>query len=82
MQALVERYRPERRLGRLKEFTHYFAANYAFGHTLAVAVQTSSSVEQAWQRALDFFSRHDREDMEDAAEILEAVGELLGTRKT
>ncbi len=82
VKALVERYRPERRLGRLKEFTHYFAANYAFGHTLAVAVQTSSSVEQAWQRALDFFSRHDREDMEDAAEILEAVGALLGSRKT
>ena len=82
VRALVERFRPERRLGRLKEFTHYFATNYAFGHTLAVAVQTSSSVEQAWQRAMDFFGRHDRDDMEDAVDSLAAVGELLRSRKT
>ena len=36
--ALVQRFRPERRLGRLKEFTHYFAKNYFFGHHLAARV--------------------------------------------
>ncbi|KAF0189012.1 MAG: tRNA-dihydrouridine [Desulfobulbaceae bacterium] len=52
---LLERFRPERRLGRLKQFTHYYCQNYTFGHHLAIAVQTSISVEQAVQRALDFF---------------------------
>ncbi|MDH5298703.1 MAG: tRNA-dihydrouridine synthase family protein, partial [Desulfobulbaceae bacterium] len=31
---LAERFAPERRLGRFKEFTHYYAKNYAFGHHL------------------------------------------------
>ncbi len=48
-------FRSERRLGRLKEFTHYFSLNYPFGHHLAMAVQKSNSVEQAWQRAEEFF---------------------------
>jgi tRNA-dihydrouridine synthase len=77
VRALVERFRPERRLGRLKEFTHYFAANYAFGHNLAVAVQTSGSLEQAWQRAMEFLGRHDPEGMHGAAATLAAVEELL-----
>ncbi|MHB1351130.1 MAG: tRNA dihydrouridine synthase [Desulfobulbaceae bacterium] len=56
--ALEERFSPERRLGRLKEFTHYFARNYTFGHHLATAVQSSGSVEEACNRALAFFARH------------------------
>lgn len=56
--ALTARFRPERRLGRLKEFTHYFACNYPFGHHLAMAVQASGSMEEAWGRALVFFARH------------------------
>jgi tRNA-dihydrouridine synthase B len=52
---LLERFRPERRLGRLKQFTHYYGQNFTFGHHLAIAVQTSISVEQAVQRALHFF---------------------------
>jgi len=55
VQALTERFRPERRLGRLKEFTHYFARNYAFGHQLASGVQASRDISEAWSRALDFF---------------------------
>jgi nifR3 family TIM-barrel protein len=55
--ALAARFRPERRLGRLKEFTHYFASNYPFGHHLAMAVQASGSMEEAWERALAFFAR-------------------------
>ncbi len=55
---LLERFRPERRLGRLKQFTHYYGQNFTFGHHLAIAVQTSRSVEQASERAHQFFSRN------------------------
>jgi tRNA-dihydrouridine synthase B len=48
-------FRPEYRLGRLKEFTHYFARNYRFGHHLASRVQSSASVEEARERAGTFF---------------------------
>ena len=75
--ALVDRFVPERRLGRLKEFTHYFATNYAFGHNLAVKVQTASSVKQAWQRAMEFFQRSDREALEEAGGRLAEVEDVL-----
>jgi len=55
---LLERFRPERRLGRLKQFTHYYGQNFTFGHHLAIAVQTSASVEQAVERARHFFHRN------------------------
>lgn len=56
---LAESFAPERRLGRLKEFTHYFALNYAFGHNLASAVQGSGSVGEALDRAEAFFERNE-----------------------
>lgn len=56
---LEESFAPERRLGRLKEFSHYFAGNYAFGHSLATAVQSSATVAEARQRAEEFFRRND-----------------------
>ena len=52
---LVGSFRPEYRLGRLKEFTHYFARNYPFGHHLASRVQSSETVEEARERAAVFF---------------------------
>lgn len=55
---LVESFRPERRLGRLKEFTHYFAKNYIFGHQLASAVQSSQSMDQAYERATGFLAKN------------------------
>ncbi len=55
IELLEESFAPERRLGRLKEFTHYFSKNYQFGHHLASAVQSSASVKEARQRALLFF---------------------------
>ncbi len=73
----LARFRPERRLGRLKEFTHYFALNYAFGHHLAMAVQKSPTVFTAWQRALDFFCRSDMEKLQDV-NIEEVEIALLG----
>jgi len=69
------RFRPERRLGRLKEFTHYFALNYAFGHHLAMAVQKSTNSAQAWQQAVDFMSKSDPDGL---AEVdLEGIGKSL-----
>lgn len=60
--ALVKRFREERRLGRLKEFTHYFARNYTFGHHLASGVQSSSTIQEAVERAQTFFARNDESD--------------------
>ena len=57
LDLLNEHFRPERRLGRLKQFTTYFARNYAFGHHLAMKVQASNSVEEAWERANRFFTK-------------------------
>jgi tRNA-dihydrouridine synthase len=54
---LEERFAPERRLGRLKQFTSYFAAPFSFGHHLAASVQTSNTIDQAKLRAADFFAR-------------------------
>jgi hypothetical protein len=53
--SLIELYRPEYRLGRLKEFTHYFARNYKFGHLLASRVQSSASLDEVRERAGIFF---------------------------
>ncbi len=53
--SLLGRFRPERRLGRLKQFTHYYGQNFPFGHHLAMAVQGSLSLEQAEERARIFF---------------------------
>ena len=44
---------------RLKEFTHYFARNFPFGHRLASAVQTSGSFAEACERASAFFAVND-----------------------
>ncbi len=52
---LEERFRPERRLGRLKQFTHYFASNYSFGHLLTSGIQNSLSMNQAVEVATEFF---------------------------
>ncbi|MDP2157504.1 MAG: tRNA-dihydrouridine synthase family protein [Nitrospirota bacterium] len=56
IEALNADYRPIYRLGRLKAFTHYFARNYKFGHTLACRVQSSSTLEEARERAWTFFA--------------------------
>jgi tRNA-dihydrouridine synthase len=55
IEHLKELFRPEYRLGRLKEFTHYFARNYKFGHYLASRVQSSATVDEAGERAAAFF---------------------------
>jgi len=52
---LEERFPVERRLGRLKQFSHYFAQNFQFGHLLATAVQNSPTMAEAKRRAEEFF---------------------------
>lgn len=58
---LEERFASERRLGRLKQFTAYFAETLLFGHRLSSAVQTSSTMDEAGKRAEDFFTTTDSE---------------------
>lgn len=55
-ELLVEKFGIERRLGRLKQFTHYFAGSYQFGHHLATSVQKSTTFEQALHNAAVFFN--------------------------
>ena len=57
---LEERFQPERRLGRLKQFTHYYAENFAFGHHLASGVQNAKTIQDARDRALEFFQKQER----------------------
>ncbi len=56
--VINELFGPERRLGRLKEFTHYFAGNYKFGHQLSSRIQSSKSVDEARERAAIFFENN------------------------
>lgn len=63
LEALNVDYRPIYRLGRLKEFTHYFARNYKFGHSLACRVQSSCSMDEARERAGTFFANHSKESI-------------------
>jgi nifR3 family TIM-barrel protein len=61
LDALNSDYRPIYRLGRLKEFTHYFARNYKFGHSLATRVQSSGTMDEARERAWTFFANNSEE---------------------
>lgn len=54
---------PERQLGRLKEFTHYFAGNYKFGHQLSSRIQGSRTMTQARERAADFFEKNPEDSL-------------------
>lgn len=55
IELLEERFLPERRLGRLKQFSHYYASNFFFGHHLATGIQNSKTVEEAATVAMNFF---------------------------
>ena len=54
---LKERFLPERRLGRLKKFTHYYSSNFTFGHHLASSVQNSTGIDEAAEIAMKFFNK-------------------------
>lgn len=55
VELLEERFLPERQLGRLKQFSHYYAGNFPFGHHLAMGVQNSNSLVEAVAVAEKFF---------------------------
>lgn len=54
-ELLELRFEVNRRLGRLKQFTTLYAESFAFGHSLATAVQRSQTMEEAKTRADQFF---------------------------
>jgi tRNA-dihydrouridine synthase len=56
---LREHYGEPRDLYRLREFTAYFAKNYAFGHQFWKGVQNAADVGTARRLAKDFFGRQD-----------------------
>lgn len=55
---LEDRFPLERRLGRLKEFTHYFSQNFPFGLRLSSDVQNSNSMGEARTKAAAFFEKN------------------------
>jgi tRNA-dihydrouridine synthase len=63
IEALNADYRPVYHLGRLKAFTHYFARNYQFGHSLECRIQSSNSMDEAMERAGTFFANNSKESM-------------------
>ena len=63
VELLEARFRPERRLGRLKQFIHYFARSFTFGHQLASSVQTSHNMEEAVGRVALFFTQTDPSEL-------------------
>lgn len=54
---IQEAFPPETALRRVRMFTKYFAANFAFGHNFAVDVAKAECLEQAKERAASFFAR-------------------------
>jgi tRNA-dihydrouridine synthase B len=54
---IVEDFAPAVALRRLKMFTKYFAANFVFGHQFHVQVSNATSLDEASNRANDFFAR-------------------------
>ena len=55
-----EDFPPERAIGRIKEFTTYYARNFFFGHELYRAVQSASDIRMLYDRAMVFLSSSPR----------------------
>jgi tRNA-dihydrouridine synthase B len=53
---VLEDFPREKAIGRIKEFTKYFAQNFQFGHELASRVQSARSLEILHERAIEFLS--------------------------
>ncbi|WP_419175235.1 tRNA dihydrouridine synthase [Desulfosediminicola sp.] len=62
---LNDRFAVERRLGRMKQFTQYYARAFTFGHHLASAVQNSNSMDEAVESAEQFFARTDPSELQN-----------------
>jgi len=57
IELLQDRFLPERRLGRLKQFTHHYSSNFLFGHHLASGVQNCRTLDEAAETAMNFFNK-------------------------
>jgi tRNA-dihydrouridine synthase len=55
-QYTMEDLPPEKAIGRLKEFTHYFASNFVFGHLLRRAMQKAKMPQEMRDAALGYLS--------------------------
>jgi tRNA-dihydrouridine synthase B len=51
---VLEDFPREKAIGRIKEFSKYFAQNFLFGHELYSSIQASSSLEKIYANALNF----------------------------
>jgi tRNA-dihydrouridine synthase len=64
IELIKERFMVERRLGRLKQFTHYYSSNFPFGHHFASSIQNCKTLEEAAETAMIFFNKM-RESIDD-----------------
>jgi tRNA-dihydrouridine synthase len=55
-QYTLEDFVPEKAIGRIKEFTTYYARNFFFGHQLFKQVQGAANLEVLHQRAIEFLT--------------------------
>jgi tRNA-dihydrouridine synthase B len=53
---VCEDFRPEKAIGRIKEFTAYFARNFIYGHELFRKVQSAPDLETLKKRAIEFLT--------------------------
>lgn len=53
---ICEDFPPEKGIGRIKEFTSYYARNFFFGHELFRVVQGAQSIEAIRQKATEFLT--------------------------
>lgn len=52
----LEDFTSQKAIGRIKEFSAYFARNFFFGHSFYTSIQNSENLETLYQRAQDFFN--------------------------
>jgi len=53
---VIEDFTPERAIGRIKEFSVYYARNFFYGHEFFKAVQNALTLDKAYESAMRFLS--------------------------
>lgn len=66
---LEERFPAEKRLGRLKQFSRYYAASFKFGHQLTSCILRSESMVEARERSDYFFTKTAPEELILSGEV-------------
>lgn len=59
---VLEDFKPESAIGRIKAFTHYYARNFKFGHNFAAAIQSAPTLDALKERAESFLSKSPETD--------------------